>query len=476
MIVLVGLSHHTAPIEVREKLALDAAAADQLVASLLQNQVVDEAVVVSTCNRTEVIVASQHGTEEALLDCARVCQEALLAQTQVASSYLYAHRGLAGIRHLLRVASSLDSLVVGEPQILGQLKQSFERARERGTVGPILHRVFSRVLRGAKRVRNETMIGAGQVSVPSIAVDLALQIFGHLQGHTVLLVGAGEMGQTVARLLREEGARLLVVGRDAQRTQAVAVRMGGEARTSEQLSACLIEADIVITSTSATGHVITAQDVIRLRKARRGRNLFFIDLAVPRDVEPQVGELDGVFLYNVDDLSEVASESAEVRRKEAERADVLVDEAVQEFQRWMEGEQVTPVIKALRSKFREAMEIELERSLRGRLRELDLEQRAAFEKMIEASINRMLHVPTMRLREQASNREGVDVDEWARIVSQVFGLGEVCSRVSDWPPPPLHDSPTDAFSGVVSSLDILTQGEEEEDTQPKLSNGTSQAG
>ncbi len=419
MIVVVGVSHKTASIDLREQLALSPEAASDLCARLVASKAASEAFVVSTCNRVEVVAASDDGD---LPRCAEACLDQLCALHPEIRSHAYTKLGLEGMRHLVRVASSLDSLVVGEPQILGQLKQGFEIARERGTIGAGLHRAFSAAVRGAKRVRSETSIGAGQVSVPSIAVQLAAQIFGDLAGHTVALVGVGEMGQSVARLLADQGSRLLVLGRSLERVRAVTDSLGGEPRLMADLPVILAEADVIVCSTSAPGAVISADALAKQRRARRGRNLFLIDLAVPRDVEPKVGELDGVFLYNIDDLSTVAQESAETRRREAERAALLVDSVVETWQRWSQGEQATPTIKALRARMRDALQWEMERSLKGRLRDLDVEQRNALSKMLDAGVNRILHAPTMQLRREAERDDSAEVYDLLALVSDLFGL------------------------------------------------------
>ncbi len=423
MIVVVGVSHKTAPIDLRERLALSSEAAADLCAQLVRGGDAAEAFAVSTCNRVEVIAAPAES--DGLERCAEACLAALCLHHPEVKRYAYCRLGVEGMRHLVKVASSLDSLVVGEPQILGQLKQGFETARQKGTVGATLHRAFSSSVRGAKRVRNETNIGAGQVSVPSIGVQLASQIFGDLRGHTVALVGSGEMGKSVARLLADQGARLIVVGRSLERLKPVTDTLGGEPRLMADLPAVLAQADVIVCSTSAPGAVITAHELSNVRRLRRGRNLFLIDLAVPRDVESSVEELDGVFLYNIDDLSQVASASAETRRREAERALELIELVVERWQRWSSAEQATPTIKALRARMRLALETEMHKSLRGRLRDLDEEQRKALGKMLDAGINRLLHTPTVRLREEAGREEGDSVFDLLAVISELFELDEL---------------------------------------------------
>lgn len=426
MIVVVGLSHHTAPIELREQVALDEEAAHQLVRLLEASPDVAEVFIVSTCNRVEIVAATLEETERSSIACIASCRAALVSRSPAADSAIYEHRGIGAVRHLVRVASSLDSLVVGEAQILGQMKEGFELARNLGTIGPSLHQLFARASRGAKRVRSETTVGVGQVSVPSIAVDLALQIFGDMHGRKAVLIGLGEMGQTVARLLNEAGASLSVVGRDSQRVEALAQRFSCGAFVMGELPQLLVDADVVVSSTSAPGSVVTLADLEMRRKTRRGGNLFFIDLAVPRDIEPQIGNLDGVFLYDVDDLSQVAAESTGARRQAADAAEAIVDEVVADWERRESALLVTPTIKALRAKLRLAMEAELARSLRGRLRDLDLEQRAALSKMLDSGLNRLLHEPTTRLREEANHKEG-SADEMIAVLNALFELEDVDS-------------------------------------------------
>jgi glutamyl-tRNA reductase len=306
---------------------------------------------------------------------------------------------------LFRVASSLDSLVLGEPQILGQVKAGFDLGRAAGSIGSTLHRSVPRALRAAKRVRSETAIGSGQVSVPSVAVDLTRQIFGELRGRGVLLVGSGEMAEAVARLLRGAGARLFVLGRNRERVEQLASEVGGEPRLGPDLTATLVEADVVITSTSAPGFVIDREQVVLARKKRRGRDQTYIDLAVPRDVEPSVNGIDGVFLYNIDDFSKIVAESLAQRGREAELAQRIIDEETHDYERWAEAEQATPTIVRLHEKLRQVLRFELERSMKGRLKHLSNADRQALELMLEAVENRLLHVPTMRLRLAAAEPE-----------------------------------------------------------------------
>lgn len=425
MIVVVGLSHRTAPIEVRERLALPEDQVGPFLHELRRRPEVQEAFVVSTCNRVEIVAAGPDASAESLERAALGCRMVLAEHHQGIDPYVYMHLGRQAVHHLFRVAASLDSLVIGEPQILGQLKQGFEWARREGTLGPVLHRTFPRVVRTAKRVRSETAIGAGQVSVPSVALELARQIFGELAGRQVLLIGSGEMGRGVARLFRDAGASLSVFTRRREAAEALAKEVGGSGRPIEELPEGLARADVVVSSTSAPHYVVSEGMLRAVRRARRGRNLFLIDLAVPRDVEPSVGDLPGAFLYNIDDLGHVVEESRRWRQREAEHAERILQEEARGFERWFDGQQATPTIKALRARLRSALEIELERSLRGRLRDLDDEQRAALAKMLDAALNRMLHHPTQRLREEARSEDGASLEQLAETLEELFDLSGV---------------------------------------------------
>jgi len=333
------------------------------------------------------------------------------------------------------------------------VKDAYDLAREAGTVGSVLHRLIPRAIRSAKRVRSETTIGAGQVSVPSVAVDLARQIFGDLSQHRAALVGSGEMGETVAKLLRHAGSRLFVLGRNAERVGAIASAIDGEPRTLHDLRATLLEADVVVTTTSAPGFVVDAEMVQWARKARRGRSLFFIDLAVPRDVDPAAGALDGVFLYNVDDLSSVVAESFASRRREAEHAERIVLEETESYDRWAESEQATPTIVALRERLGGILAAEVERSLSGKLRHLGREERSALSLMVDAALNKMLHAASTRLRALAADPASrADLDQAAGALRDLFeldppsaaALAAEATREGD---APADDAPADEDKG-----------------------------
>jgi len=455
VIVVVGLSHKSAPIAVREQLALSQQDIPDFLRGLVASEEVGEALLVSTCNRVELVAAAR-ATNDDLEAVAKACVRAIGERAPGVKTHLYAHSGAKAVRHLFRVAASLDSLVLGEPQILGQVKDAYELAREAGTVGPLLHRTLSRAIRSAKRVRTETSIGSGQVSVPSVAVDLARQVFGELKGHRALLVGSGEMAETVARLLAGSGARILVVGRTKEKVEELARSVGGEGRLWNELRSSLAEADVVISSTSAPDFVIDYEAVHAARKSRRGRMQVYIDLAVPRDVDPVIEKLDGVYLYNIDDLSKVVAQTLSARSLEAEAAERIVETESQNYDRWAGAEVATPTIVALRQRLSGTLRYELDRSMRSRLKHLSNDDRAALEKMLDAAVNRLLHHPTMHLRRSAMERslDGVGFEQLAAVLEDLFELGSA-SQVDESPgasiaPPEVESSELPKKTGGAS--------------------------
>lgn len=421
MIVVVGLSHKTAPIAIRERLAVGRDELPELLARLRANDAVNEAVVLSTCNRVEIFAAPALGDP---LEATRsiVLSKLVAMGGEMARQHLHAKDGKDAIKHLFRVASSLDSLVVGEPQILGQLKDAIEAAREAKSLGQTLGKAMLRAVRVGKRVRHETAIGAGQVSVSSVSVDLAQEIFGELRGRKAALVGAGEMAEAAARLLAKAGAKIVVLNRSPARANLLAQDVGGEPRTMADLERTLAEVDIAIASTSSPTHVITTDLIKRVRKARRGKSLFLIDIAVPRDIDPAVHELDGVYLYDVDDLSRIVAESLEGRAVEAVRAEEIVDEETAAFEQWTLERELTPTIAKMFARTRGVLASELERSLAGRLKHLGPAEKDALLAMIGAATNKLLHGPVSRLRELAGDARA---DMYVEVMQDLFELAEV---------------------------------------------------
>lgn len=427
MIVVVGLSHREAPLAVRERLAVDKDSLAGLLKNLADGASVREALCVSTCNRTEVYAVAKSGSEGDVMIATRRVVDVLerFAEANGAGGivpYLVTHSGKTAVRHLFRVASSLDSLVIGEPQILGQVKDAFDTARAAGTLGHYLERAMSRAFHVAKRVRTETEVGAGQVSVASVAIDLARQIFGELGGRTALLLGAGEMAEGAAKLLVKCGAKLTVVNRSPERGAELAREFGGTARPWEQLPAALVQADMVVASTAAKHFVVTRELAAQAIKARKGKSLFFIDIAVPRDVDPSVNDLNNVYVYDIDNLSDIVAQSMDGRKKEAERAEALVGHEADAFESWAEARNVTGTIVALRAKVRASLDTELDKALAGRLKHLPDPDRQALVRMVEAAVNKLLHTPVSRIKAMAKDARG---DELVQAVHDLFDLPEV---------------------------------------------------
>lgn len=427
VIVVVGLSHKNAPIAIRERLAVGRDELPQFLHRIVGTDAVKEAVVLSTCNRVEIFAAPTIGGS---LEKTRsiVTSHLVALGGDVARPHLQSKEGTDAIRHLFRVASSLDSLVVGEPQILGQLKDAIGYAREARTLGQTLGKAMLRAIRVGKRVRSETAIGAGQVSVSSVSVDLAQEIFGDLRGRKAALVGAGEMAEAAARLLAKAGASIVVLNRSPARANALAQDVGGQPRPMTELEKTLTEVDIAIASTSSPTHVITTELVKRVRKARRGRSLFLIDIAVPRDVDPAVNELDGVYLYDVDDLSRIVAESLEGRATEAKRAETIVAEETAAFEQWTLERELTPTIAKMFARTRNVLTSELERSLSGRLKHLGPAEKEALVTMIGAATNKILHGPVSRLRELAGDARA---ELYVEAMQDLFNLSEVRVTAGD---------------------------------------------
>jgi glutamyl-tRNA reductase len=419
-LVVMGLSHKTAPVALRERFAVSDEALGSAAERVRRVEGCRESFVVSTCNRVEVYATFDAGlpSSDALTDVLAAVGGAARAQVV---PHVYVHAGSAAIRHLFRVASSLDSLVVGEPQILGQLKSAFEACRLAGQTGPVLGRALDRAIGVARRVRSETGIGRNSVSVSSVAVDLARQIFGDFGTCTVLLVGAGKMGELAARHFKTQGAReLLVANRSFDRARAVAEALGGHPRGLDELEGLLTQADIVVTSTGAPGYLVTQPAMKRIVRARKYRPIFFIDIAVPRNVEPTITALENAYVYDVDDLSGIANENRAERRREAEAAERLVSDEAGRFLRDLAGQAVAPTLQALRRKADEIRNAELERALR-KLGPVDEKQRKAIEMLADGVANKLLHGVFTALKDAARDERADQMDATIR---QVFRLDD----------------------------------------------------
>lgn len=417
-LILVGVNHKTTPIEIREKIAL-AEGYEQPLALLKRLPACRECYLLSTCNRVEVLVV---GDKAAELERELI---AFLFGTSISPEkyrqYVYVYSGQQAVHHLFAVAASLDSMIVGEAQILGQLKEAYRNAALHGCTGPLLNRLLHKSFSVAKRVRTETGIGSSAVSISYAAVELAKKIFGNLDDKHVLLIGAGEMAELAAEhLLSQKVASVVVANRTLARAVDLAKRYKGTAVALAEIVDQLARADIIISSTGATDIILHKEDVKPVMKIRRNRPLFFIDIAVPRDLDPALNELDNVYLYDIDDLSSVVEMNRSEREKEAVKAARIVDEETLKFQHWWDGMSLTPTILALRQKADDICRNELEKTLH-KMPELSDSQRQALAKMVAAVSAKLLHDPLQYLKSEAcGGRQSSEVK--ADIVRNVFGL------------------------------------------------------
>ena len=413
-LLLAGLNHRNAPVELREQVAFTADDLPGALAALKGLPGVREALILSTCNRVELLVA--HDGEAPDLP-AWLQRRFPMAEGEL-RAHLYQFRESETVRHLFRVAASLDSMVVGEPQILGQVKEAYTAARTAGTLGRELDRLLQSAFAAAKRVRTETGISGSSVSIASVAVDLALKVFGSLAGKRVLLVGAGKMGELAARHLLGRGASsLTVTNRTEARAARLAQNFGGRVLPFSLLREQAGEADIVITSTGSHEFVFRREDGQRFLQRRRGRPMFFIDIAVPRDVDPEMNRVDGVFLYDIDDLQNVARDNQAGRGREAARAEQLLDEEVARWARRGQALDAVPSLVALQGSAEQMRQAELRRAA-ARLSGLTPAQREAVEALTRGVVNKLLHAPLQALRAAAADGDG----ERLELVRGALGL------------------------------------------------------
>ncbi len=419
-LLVVGLNHNTAPIEIRECLAFPEDKIEDALHRVYGLPSVKENMIVSTCNRVEVYAATRE-TEKAVHDLKEFLSQYHEISLKEFEKSLYSHVGEEAVRHIFRVASSLDSMVLGEPQILGQMKEAYDFSQQVKTSGLILHRLLHRAFHVAKRVRTETKIAISAVSVSSVAVELAEKIFGTLQKKTVLLVGAGEMCELAARHLISGGVeRILVTNRTYERAVSLAQEFRGEVIPFEEMGQGLKKTDIVISATNAAHYLIGHDQITKVMKDRKQKPIFFIDIADPRDIEPKVGDLENVYLYNIDDLQKVAKENIKDREKEAQKAEALVQDEVVKFVNWYRSLDVTPTIVALRKRFEEIRKKELEKTLSLHPNLSDKEKKS-LEALTSAIINKILHTPITLLKQ--THEEAV-ADLYLDALHTLFGLPE----------------------------------------------------
>jgi len=403
-IVLVGLNHRTAPVEVRERLAFAEEELPQALRQLVDGTTITEGLILSTCNRVEVLAVTPRAERAAVERIRAFLCEWHRVPPDAYEAALYRYVDRDAVRHVFRVVASLDSMVLGEPQIFGQVKEAYAQAVAAGTVGKTLHLLLPRAFSVAKRVRTETAIGTATVSISSVAVELARKIFEDLEGRTVLLIGAGKMAELTVRHLLAAGVRnLLISNRTQERAERLAAQFPAEVLSLEALPIHLARADIVICSVGGTDYVLRREQVAAAMPVRRNRPLFLIDISVPRMIEPSAGQLENVFLYDIDDLEQIVRTNLEHRRYEAARAEVIVDHAVEEFMASLRRLEVGPLIAAFRRRLEEIAYGELERHRRY-LGPLTPEQERALRHLLEGIVNKFAHPAIARLHQAA--REG----------------------------------------------------------------------
>lgn len=415
-LVVIGLNHHTAPIELREKLSISEARISEALAALKALGVA-ECLILSTCNRTEVYACtSTRSDDAAIIECiGEVCG----VRPEVFIPHLYSHAGHKAVLHLFRVASGIDSMVIGEAQILGQVKDAYAAAGGLGYTGPVLNSVFRQAIVVGKRARTETDIGRGAFSVGSAAVQLARSIFEDLKGRTVLMVGAGKMSElAITHLVSCGTSTLLVANRTHERASSLVSRFGGQAIPFDDLPSALGSADIVIASTGAERPVITGDLVLSAMRVRRGRPMFFIDIAVPRDVAPEVESIDNVFVYNIDDLQAAVDADAGNRQAEVAKIEAMIGQELEQCMRWFRTLDAVPVVTALRDKFEEIRSTEMDK-LSRKMPELTPEQLEAIDAATRSIVNRICHNPMIRIKEFAA---GSDSSDKIETICDVFGI------------------------------------------------------
>jgi glutamyl-tRNA reductase len=414
---ITGLNHKSAPVEVRERLAFDEGSIPEALKVLCHKPGVMEGMILSTCNRVEIATSSEGPEGDPEIDM--FLAETRRVERDWVRPYLYTFEDRDAIRHLFRVAASLDSMVVGEPQILGQLKAAYAIAKQEGAVNGFMDTLLTRAFNVAKRVRSETEIGANAVSVSYVAVELAREIFGSLKDKRVLIVGAGKMSEAAARHLKRCGAtKMFVTNRTRERAEEMAQLFDAKIVEYTEFLAFLPEVDIVLTSSAAPHYVLTRRDMLKAIAARKNKPVFIIDIAVPRNVEPAVNEIDNVYVYDIDDLQRVVATNVESRQQEAEEAEQIIAEEVERMLARLKTRDVVPTIVGLQEQLENVRAAELAR-MRGKLGTLTREQEEALDALTRGIVNKIAHGPISELRHQASAPEG---SHFISVIRKVFRL------------------------------------------------------
>jgi glutamyl-tRNA reductase len=401
----VGLNHRTAPVELRERLAVGESDIPLVLQEMIAQPSVREAALLSTCNRVEMTMVT-HDPDATIAVAHEWFAQKSGMELDTVREHLYAFTTDDAIRHLFGVASGLDSLVLGEPQILGQVKTSYEQALAAGTAGHILHRLYQSTFSAAKRARSETAIGKQAVNISSCAVELAKRIFGDLTGKTVMLIGAGEMAELAARHLRANGCTsILVANRTLERAKNLAIEFEGHALTLADLPEYIDSADIIVSSTGASTYVLLPEVVQKAMSKRKGKPMFLVDIAVPRDIDPRIGDIDGAYLYDIDDLQQVVQGNQEQRKKEAEQARELLEEDAQALLAWLKSLESVPLIRAIQEQSDLMRKDELQKAAKY-MKGLTDEQQEMVERFSRALTKRFLHMPLRTLKTLPDDIEG----------------------------------------------------------------------
>jgi glutamyl-tRNA reductase len=449
---LIGVNHKTAPVEVRERLAIPESRLPEACKKLVEHPAVAEGMIVSTCNRVEFIASMKNGAG----DLREFMRDYFQVDPSQFESHLYEFREDEAIRHIFRVASSLDSMVVGEPQILGQVKEAYATARAVGAVRAQLDQLLTRAFAVAKRVRTETAVGSSSVSIASVAVELAQKIFGSLNGKSVYVVGAGKMSELAARHLLAHGASsIFVANRTYDRAIRLAQKFDGQAIEFSRLYETCDNADVVITSTGSPHFIFRREHGEKFLSKRRNRPMFFIDIAVPRDVDPEMNKLDGIFVYDIDDLQQAVTSHVADRKKEAETAEAIVNEEVQKFHARVQTLDVVPTIVSLQDHFETIRQAEIDR-VRGRLGTLSSDQEMAVEALTRGIVNKIMHTPISTLKTAARDPESTTVVD---LVRRLFNL---------------HDQREIREKAAEKSTQRLGESSEERSAERKIKDETTQ--
>jgi glutamyl-tRNA reductase len=425
-LLALGVSHKTAPVEVRERLALPEQRAYEFVRDLRGAATVHEAVAISTCNRTELYLVVSDPVEAESAALTMLASLAGIRLTGLASA-IYSHRNCDAARHLYRVTAGLESMIIGEAEIQGQVKRSYETALARETTGPLTNRLFTAALQTGKRIRTETAIGERALSLPAVAVALAREQLGSLRGREVVIVGTGETSELAARALADSGVRtVFVASRRRDRAVSLAKRYHGDSVAFDELPQALERADIVVAATASPHLLLEARELAEVMRDRSGRPLLLIDLAVPRDIDASCGEIGGVSLYDIDDLEAVVARNRRVRQVEARRAEGIVEEEIQHFASWLGSLEVLPTLAALRTRSNEIADGVVQENA-GKWEsasERDLER---VDALAHSIVNRLLHEPTLRIKELRDDR----VHSRMALIRELFGIEEIAEDAQD---------------------------------------------